>query len=65
MQKFIMISSLFRRPGAPRLDEPSVEVLPGAVHDTSPVFLTSGGHRVLPHDDIQARVQPECSSFLH
>ena len=62
---FIRFSILFHRPGALRLDAPSAEVLLGAIHDTSLVLLPSGGHRVLPHDDIQARAPPDCSSFLH
>ena len=37
----------------------------GAVHNTSSVFQPLGGHRVLPHDDIQAGAQPNYSSFLN
>ena len=34
MMRFFRSSLLFRRPGAPRFDAPSAEVLPGAVHGT-------------------------------
>ena len=65
MMRFIMIFHPFLQTRSSEPDALSAEVLPGAVHDTSLVFLPLGGHRVLPHNEIQARVQPDCSSFLH
>ena len=58
-----MISLPFPKIRSPRFDAPIVEVLPGAIHDPSSVLLPLGGHRVLPHDDLQARAQSDSHSF--
>ena len=41
-----------RGPRAPRLHAPRTEIPSGAVHDAASIFLSSGSHRVISHDDV-------------